>query len=158
MTNWYEPLRAIVSLGSQAEKVAHMGELHAARKRHLSQFFTPDVIARLMWGVVADWLPDRKVSILDNSVGSGRLLQFADPVRYSLFGVDVHKPTIEIIQQAIEAAGFDGSFRHAGMEDIHPRRFDIALINPRSRFIWSRHTCSPTTARHGAGLARVPAR
>ncbi|WP_427308587.1 hypothetical protein [Cupriavidus sp. H39] len=45
-----QPLPAIVSLGSQAEKLAHMGELHAARQRHLSQFFTPDAIARLMWG------------------------------------------------------------------------------------------------------------
>jgi hypothetical protein len=41
MTYWYEPLRAIVSLGSQADKIAHMGELHAAREKHLSQFFTP---------------------------------------------------------------------------------------------------------------------
>ncbi|CAG9165622.1 SNF2-related protein [Cupriavidus pinatubonensis] len=130
MIHWYEPLRAIVSLGSQAEKIAHMGELHAARQRHLSQFFTPDAIARLMWGVVSGWLPERKVSILDNSVGSGRLLQFADPAKYSLHGVDVHAPTIEAVQQAVEAAGFDGSFRHAGMEEIHPKRFDIALINP----------------------------
>lgn len=130
MNDWYEPLRAIVSLGSQAEKLAHMGELHPARQRHLSQFFTPDAIARLMWSVVADWRPDRKVSVLDSSVGSARLLQFADPARHSLFGVDVHEPTIAAVQQAIEAAGFDGSLRHAGMEDIHPRRFDIALINP----------------------------
>ncbi|MGX6564881.1 hypothetical protein [Cupriavidus necator] len=107
-----------------------MGELHAARQRHLSQFFTPDAIARLKWDVVAAWRSNRKVSVLDNSVGSGRLLQFADPARYSLFGVDVHEPTIAAVQQAIETAGFDGSFRHAGMEEIHPRRFDIALINP----------------------------
>lgn len=57
MTHWYEPLRAIVSLGSQADKIAHMGELHAAREKHLSQFFTPDAIARLMWGVVETWRP-----------------------------------------------------------------------------------------------------
>ncbi len=130
MSSWYDPLRAIVSLGSQAEKIAHMGELHAARQRHLSQFFTPESIARLMWGVVAAWLPARKVSILDNSVGSARLLQFADPTVYSLYGVDVHAPTIEAVQASVEAAGFDGSFRHAGMEEIHPRHFDIALINP----------------------------
>ncbi|PMY01185.1 class I SAM-dependent methyltransferase, partial [Pseudomonas sp. GW460-13] len=57
-------------------------------------------------------------------------LQFADPGTHSLYGVDVHQPTIEAVQQAVEAAGFDGSFRHAGMEEIHPKRFDAALINP----------------------------
>ncbi|RDK06084.1 SNF2-related protein [Cupriavidus lacunae] len=130
MSSWYEPLRAIVSLGSQAERVAHQGELHAARQRHLSQFFTPDAIARLMWGVAAAWQPARKVSILDNSVGSARLLQFADPAAHSLYGVDVHAPTIEAVQATVEAAGFNGSFRHGGMEEIHPRHFDLALINP----------------------------
>lgn len=130
MTHWYEPLRAIVSLGSQADKIAHMGELHAARQRHLSQFFTPDAIARLMWGVVEGWRPGRKVAVLDNSVGSARLLQFADPALHAIYGVDVHEPAIAAVQQAVEAAGFEGSFRQAGMEEIQPRHFDVAVINP----------------------------
>ncbi|WP_439673122.1 Putative helicase superfamily II (plasmid) [Cupriavidus necator] len=127
---WYAPLRSLVSLGSQADKIAHQGELHAARQRHLSQFFTPDAIAGLMWNAFGHWQPNRRLSILDNSVGSARLLQFADPGTHSLYGVDVHQPTIEAVQLAVEAAGFDGSFRHAGMEEIHPTRFDVALINP----------------------------
>jgi len=130
MSHWYGPLRAIVSLGSQADKIAHMGELHAARQKHLSQFFTPDAIARLMWGVVETWRPGRKISVLDNSVGSARLMQYADPAQHSLYGVDVHEPVIAAVQQCIEAAGFEGSFRMAGMEEIHPRRFDVAIINP----------------------------
>lgn len=107
-----------------------MGELYAARQRHLSQFFTPDAIALLMWGVVGTWRPGRKVSVLDNSVGSARLLQFAEPEVHCLYGVDVHEPTISAVQQCVEAAGFEGSFRMAGMEEIHPRNFDVALINP----------------------------
>lgn len=159
MSTWYAPLRAIVSLGSQAEKIANMGELHAARHRHLSQFFTPDAIARLMWGAVAHWQPNRKLSILDNSVGSARLLQFSDPGTHSLYGVDVHQPTIEAVQQAVEAAGFDGSFRHASMEEIHPKCFDVALINPP----FSIHLESPhlkpydctTWGRFGAGTSAL---
>ncbi|SPS02896.1 Helicase superfamily protein II (fragment) [Cupriavidus taiwanensis] len=107
-----------------------MGELHAARQRHLSQFFTPDAIARLMWGAVDSWRPGRKVSVLDKSVGSARLLQFADPAAHTLYGVDVHEPAIAAVQQCVEAAGFEGSFRMAGMEEIHPRHFDVAIINP----------------------------
>ena len=47
--DWYAPLRKLVSLGSQDEGVAHQGELHMARQRHLGQFFTPDAIALFMW-------------------------------------------------------------------------------------------------------------
>ncbi len=72
--DWYAPLRAIVSLGSQAAPVAHQGELHAARRQHLGQFFTPDSIAAYMWSFVSNWNIARRIRILDNSVGSGRLL------------------------------------------------------------------------------------
>ncbi|SPC24803.1 DEAD/DEAH box helicase [Cupriavidus taiwanensis] len=159
MTHWYEPLRAIVSLGSQADKISHMGELHAARQRHLSQFFTTDAIARQMWGVVDSWRPDRKVSVLDNSVGSARLLQFADPAAHTLYGVDVHEPTIAAVQQCVEAAGFEGSFRMAGMEEIHPRHFDVAIINPPfSIHLESPHLqpfCCTTWGRFGANSSAL---
>lgn len=128
--DWYAPLRAIVSLGSQAAPVAHQGELHAARRRHLGQFFTPDLIAAFMWSFVSGWNIPRRIRILDNSVGSGRLLQFADPERHAVFGIDVHDDVIAQCQKTFEAAGFQCEFRQAGMEDIHPARFDIALINP----------------------------
>jgi len=128
--DWYAPLRAIVSLGSQAALVAHQGELHAARRQHLGQFFTPDSIAAYMWSFVSNWNIARRIRILDNSVGSGRLLQYADPERHALYGVDVHDDVISQCQKVFEEAGFECVFRRAGMEDIHPARFDIALINP----------------------------
>jgi hypothetical protein len=128
--DWYAPLRALVSLGSQAAPVAHQGELHAARRHHLGQFFTPDAIAAFMWSFVGSWTVPRRIKILDNSVGSGRLLQFANPERHAVYGIDVHDDVIAQCQKTFEAAGFECQFRHAGMEDIHPARFDIALINP----------------------------
>jgi hypothetical protein len=80
--DWYEPLRAIRSLGSQAPSVAHQGELAAARRQHLGQFFTPDAIAAFMWSFVSGWHIDRRIRLLDNSVGSGRLQYFpASPMR-----------------------------------------------------------------------------
>jgi len=128
--DWYEPLRAIRSLGSQAPSVAHQGELAAARRQHLGQFFTPDAIAAFMWSFVSGWKVNRLIRILDNSVGSGRLLQYADPERHAVYGVDVHADVIQQCQKVFEDAGFDCEFRQAGMEDIHPARFDIAIINP----------------------------
>lgn len=128
--DWYEPLRAIRSLGSQAPLIAHQGELAAARRQHLGQFFTPDAIAAFMWSFVSGWKVNRLIRILDNSVGSGRLLQYADPERHAAYGVDVHADVIQQCQKVFEDAGFHCEFRQAGMEDIHPARFDIALINP----------------------------
>ncbi|WP_250508130.1 SNF2-related protein [Caballeronia sp. GAFFF3] len=128
--DWYEPLRAIRSLGSQAPSVAHQGELAAARRQHLGQFFTPDAIAAFMWSFVSGWKVNRLIRILDNSVGSGRLLQYADPERHAVYGVDVHADVIQQCQKVFEDAGFDCEFRKAGMEDIHPARFDIAIIDP----------------------------
>jgi len=129
--DWYEPLRAIRSLGSQAPSVAHQGELAAARRQHLGQFFTPDAIAAFMWSFVSGWKVNRLIRILDNSVGSGRLLQYADPERHAVYGVDVHADVIQQCQKVFEDAGFDCEFRQAGMEDIHPARFDIAMQRGR---------------------------
>jgi hypothetical protein len=128
--DWYAPLRALVSLGSQAAPVAHQGELAAARRQHLGQFFTPDAIAAYMWSFVSSWHLERRIRVLDNSVGSGRLLQFADPERHAVYGVDVHADAIAACQKVFEGAGFECEFRRAGMEDIQPTRFDIAIINP----------------------------
>ncbi|WP_321794605.1 SNF2-related protein [Caballeronia sp. J97] len=128
--DWYGPLRAIKSLGSQAPSVAHQGELAAARRQHLGQFFTPDSIAAFMWSFVSSWHINRPIRILDNSVGSGRLLQYADPERHAVYGADVHADVIQQCQKVFEDAGFHCEFRQAGMEEIHPTRFDIALINP----------------------------
>jgi hypothetical protein len=128
--DWYEPLRAIRSLGSQTPSIAHQGELAAARRQHLGQFFTPDAIAAFMWSFVSGWKVNRLIRILDNSVGSGRLLQYADPERHAVYGVDVHADVIQQCQKVFEDAGFDCGFRQAGMEDINPARFDIAIINP----------------------------
>ncbi|SAK89244.1 hypothetical protein AWB82_06244 [Caballeronia glebae] len=128
--DWYEPLRAIRSLGSQAPSIAHQGELAAARRLNLGQFFTPDAIAAFMWSFVSGWHIDRRIRLFDNSVGSGRLLQYADPERHAVYGVDVHADVIQQCQKVFEDAGFHCEFRLAGMEDIHPTRFDIALINP----------------------------
>jgi hypothetical protein len=128
--DWYAPLRGLESLGANDTGVAHQGELAAARRRHLGQFFTPEAVARFMWGFVDRFDPKRKVSLFDNSVGSARLLQFADPERHSIYGVDIHGPAISACQSVFEAAGFTVTLKHAGMEDLRPANFDVALINP----------------------------
>ena len=125
--NWYEPLRHLTSLGSKKSKIKNMGELAAARKIHLSQFFTPDDVAAWMWAFVRNL---DIASIMDNSIGSARLLQFAQPGKHKLFGVDVHADTVDEVRRVIAEAGFDCEILCAGMENIRPIGLDLALINP----------------------------
>lgn len=139
--SWYEPLRSLRSLGSQKEKIAHMGELAEQRRRHLGQFFTSNEVAAFMWRFVAS-LEVR--SLLDNSIGSGRLLQYADPAKHELYGVDVHAETVEKVMEVATAAGFECDIVCAGMQDIHPRNMDVALINPP----FSIHLESPHLTRY----------
>lgn len=127
LQEWYAPLRALVSLGSRKRKLANMGDLAAARREHLSQFFTPDVVAFWMWKFVADLDIN---SILDNSIGSGRLVQFADPAKHSIYGVDVHQDTVDEVKRVVSEVGFQCDILCAGMEMVRPRGMDVAIINP----------------------------
>lgn len=134
--SWYEPLKKITSRGSQADRPGSLAGLAQARRVHLGQFFTPDEIARIMWGIASHAIENKasrvsgKVRILDNSVGSGRLLQFADPDLHEIHGVDVDAEPLEALGMAAQAAGFECEFEHCGMEEINPKGFHLALINP----------------------------
>ncbi len=136
--DWYQPLNAIESRGSTSERPGSLAGLAAARRNHLGQFFTPAPIAGLMWQIVEPTLSAafestsdcEKITILDNSVGSGRLLQFASPEHYALYGVDVDDEVVNALGKVAEVAGFTCQFECCGMENIKPKRFNLALINP----------------------------
>lgn len=148
--DWYEGLRHLKSLGSLVDSPGSLAGLHEARRQHLGQFFTPDEVARLMWNLVAGELAELasktelKTSVLDNSVGSGRLLQYCSPEQHTVGGVDVDGETIAQVQAAFEAAGFECEFLHAAMEEVVPSGWTAALINPP----FSLHLESPLMEPH----------
>lgn len=125
--DWYAPLRQLASLGSLRTKIRHMGDLAEQRRHTLSQYFTPDDVAAWMWRFIANL---EVTSILDNSIGSARLLQFAEPGKHKLFGVDVHAPTVDEVRRVVSEAGFECEILCAGMEHIRPVGLCAALINP----------------------------
>lgn len=142
---WYEPLRGIRSKGSQAERPGSLAALASAREHHQGQFFTPDLVAKLMWRISQPAMEERltkshRVTVLDNSVGSGRLLQMADPAIHELYGVDVDRTAVGELGQVAEAAGFKCHFEAAGMERVDVKGMDVALINPP----FSLHLEAPT--------------
>lgn len=97
--SWADGLLEIQSKGSTTAKAASLAGLHEARQAHQSQFFTTLPLSHFCWRLVEPLMErlasrDRilagesaKISVLDNSVGSGRLLHWATPDIHSLYGV-----------------------------------------------------------------------
>jgi len=137
MTTWYDTARTHKSLGSTSARPGSLAGLHEARKRTLSQFFTPSEVAALLWRIVTPAMdaaiarrPGSRVALVDTSVGSGRLFQFADPDKHSLAGADIHGPSIDALTEATEAAGFQVDLVTAGLETLRLKCYGVALLNP----------------------------
>jgi len=139
MSHWYTPVRTLVSRGSQARRPGSLAGLHAARREHQGQFFTGDVVARFVWSIVEPVLERARLrdagaraSLFDNSLGTGRLFQFANPEHHSLYGCDVDKDAVMAFTTAAENAGFRMEIESVGMEAVRPRNssFSVGLINP----------------------------
>ncbi len=137
--DWYAPLRAIVSRGSADVGPGGLAGLSEARGRTLSQFFTPDAVVRFMWELAGLDRPlteeDRyrgRTLILDNSYGSGRMFQFADPALHELYGIEVDAEPGVAVADAARAAGFKYQLEVGSLDGFRAGRhaFDVALINP----------------------------
>lgn len=134
-SHWYEPMREIQSLGQTTAKATSLGGLAEKRAIHKGQYFTPDAVAALMWqqgmpALEAVRKEGQRIKVLDNSIGSGRLIQFARPDRHAIFGADVDERCIDALGPALKAAEFDFDVRCAGMERLYASGMDLALINP----------------------------
>ena len=133
--DWYKPLNALRSRGSQAERPGSLAGLHAMREVTLSQFFTPNAVVRFIWDLITPCLEDAwqgygKFSIFDNSFGSGRMFQYADPEKHFLLGCEIDAPMVEAVSEAVKAAGFEFQFEQGSMEEFRPANFCVGLINP----------------------------
>lgn len=149
-SHWYTPLRSLQSLGSTSARPGSLAGLAAARRANLSQFFSPEAVAALMWRIATPAMddalarkPGSRVALLDTSVGSGRLFQFADPDRHELAGADVHGPSVEALSAAAESAGFKVDLVHAGLETLEPTGFGVALLNPPFSIVVDQPTVRP---------------
>lgn len=67
-------------------------------------------------------------------------MQYADPAKHMLFGVDVDADPLALLGAQAEKAGFECTFERCGMEQIRPEGFDVSLINPP----FSVHLDAPT--------------
>jgi hypothetical protein len=137
--NWYTPLLAVESRGSQIDPVGGLAGLHAARELHLGQFFTPLEIVHFMWSAVG--LADAPApeaygqrgrwQIFDGAFGSGRMFAPADPNVHALNGVEVDAELAEKVKSTATGASFLHSLRIGSM-------VDFAAIEDRSSYPYSR--------------------
>ena len=133
--SWYTPqLAEREGKGARVARPGSLAGLHAARQAHQGQFFTPEAICNAIWALLGPVLgtapKEWPLSILDNSLGTGRLLQNAVPGRHALYGVDPDGESVEALAAAALDAGFKREFLPVGLEDINPRGFDLGLLNP----------------------------
>lgn len=130
--SWLTHSKHITSKGLTSKKVSRMADLAQRRKETEGQFFTPSWVAAGMTSLVTPLMAQthRKISLMDNSVGSGRLLANAHPDKHILFGCDVDERVIDTLSQDAQDAGFIHTFYNDGMENINANHIDVALINP----------------------------
>lgn len=133
--SWRNDLEAIQSLGSQDQGASSLAGLHGARKRHLAQFFTPLAVVEVMWAIAQQTFHRRpaaadRISLLDTSIGTARLMHFADPERFHIGGVDIHEDVVSQVMHQAEAHKLSAEVLCAGLQDIRPKGWDIALLNP----------------------------
>ena len=104
---WRNNSKLITPRGLTTENVNGLAGLASARRIHEGQFFTPEPLAHFVWNLVAPsldmlWIDHKqKAALLDNSIGSGRLFEFADPKRHMLFGVDTDVRCIEALARTL---------------------------------------------------------
>ena len=115
-----------------------LGGLAEARRAHRGEFYTPDAVAKRMFEIVAPAMRAASESefarcgILDNSIGTGRLIQFASPDAHAIYGIEINAEQVRALSANLEAAGFTYELLDRGMESVQiaHRSVSCALINP----------------------------
>ncbi len=135
-TGWRDQSLRLIAKGTTVRKANSLADLHRRRDEAQGQFYTPDWVCDGMWSLVSPSLDaaiaksNNPVALFDNSIGSGRLLQFADPDKHYLYGCDIDAQCIDALTEDASKAGFNFEFVTAGMEQVTAKEFAAAIINP----------------------------
>ncbi|MFT5715923.1 MAG: hypothetical protein ACI9T7_000096 [Oleiphilaceae bacterium] len=128
---WTTQANTISSKGQLTKKATRLAHLAARRELTEGQFFTPLWISKVIWGIASQAMESgRKYNVMDNSVGSGRLLAYAKPDSHNLFGCDIDQQCIATLIEDAEEAGFNYTFNASGVENVEARDMGFGFINP----------------------------
>ena len=129
---WNSTLLNVVSKGAAAERPGSLARLAATRVITQSQFFSPIWLADACWTIINNnTSATGRYRVLDNSIGSGRLLSFATPEQWEIVGLDTDKTLVTAAQQLLQEAGFEYSVHACSMADVTSLpAASVAVINP----------------------------
>lgn len=135
--DWYSPLSDIESKGKNSKRPKSLAGIHAAKRDHEGQFFTPSALARVMWDMVQPNI-DRAiarernacVAVLDNSIGSGRLVQYANAKKHEIYGCDIDDDAISLLRRQLRGHGFTQKLSANTLSSLRFANMGVALINP----------------------------
>ena len=154
MENWYASMRSFVSKGSRKRQIRHISDLAKARAAHQGQFFTPDAMVKWIWSYLnhLDF-----TSVFDNSIGSGRLVQYCIPGKHRIFGCDTDPVVLDQLRECLLKAGFQYTIKHDSMANISGKNIDVGIINPPYSIhlespVMKKYPCT-TYGKYGANTA-----
>ena len=129
---WLDNSKSITSKGLTTEKSNGLAGLAARREATESQYFTPEWVARGMWEMISPAMYGTrgKISVMDNSVGTGRLIAHAEASKHHLYACDTDSRVIAALSSDADQAGIQYQFDESGMEDVKAQNMGVALINP----------------------------
>ncbi|MBW8191343.1 hypothetical protein K0504_09865 [Neiella marina] len=148
--SWLNRATSIISKGLRTSKAKSLADLAARRALTQSQFFTPEWVASGMWSIAEPAMSASRgmVAIMDNSIGSGRLVANAEPGKHIVYGCDTDERSIAALSQDAKDAGLAHEFAISGMEDVEACGFGLGLINPPFSLTLSSPNMMPLNAAH----------
>ena len=129
---WLEKAQDMKSKGQLAPKAKRLADLHERRSITQGQFFTPAWISAGMWQSLAGLFlgGSNRLSVVDTSIGTGRLINPAPIDRCSFYGFDIDDECIQALSDAANELDAVYDFRVGDLGTAKLSSFDIAIINP----------------------------
>lgn len=134
--SWRIKSGLLESKGITVSKAISRADLHRRRRETQSQYFTPVWVSEGIWQVLSPIVAACKaagvsqLSVMDNAIGSGRLLEGAPIHDLALYGLDSDSRCIDTLSSDAANAGLCYEFLHGGMEDLSASGLHFAVINP----------------------------
>lgn len=128
---WNNNALSLLSKGQTTKKATSLGELSQRRNITEGQFWTPNWVSQKLWAIAQRAMkPNRYYSVMDNSIGSGRLLAHANPEQHILYGCDIDGRCIDALSHDAQEANFNYTFSNSGVENIETSGIGFGFINP----------------------------
>jgi hypothetical protein len=134
--SWRNHSRSVESMGLNSSKASSLGDLHRRRAETQGQFFTPEWVSMGIWETLVGAMEAAKAyginyfSVMDTSVGSGRLFEGCPTKDVRFLGLDTDHRCISALSKDAAKAGIMHEFLTGSIADLSADNISFAVINP----------------------------